>query len=42
MLFFVKYAFINFLSPNQYTISIDLLLIRIGKQSKQKNAQAKA
>ena len=29
MLFFVKYAFINFRSPNQYTISIDLLSIRI-------------
>ena len=29
MLFFVKYALINFRSPNQYTISIDLLSIRI-------------
>ena len=29
MLFIVKYALINFRSPNQYTISIDLLSIRI-------------
>ena len=45
MLFFVKYASINFRSPNNYTISIDLpsirIGIRIGKQSKHKNAQAR-
>ena len=45
MLFFVKYELINFRSPNQYTISIDLLSIRISirisKQSKHKDQQAK-
>ena len=47
---FVKYALINFRSPNQYTISIDLLTIRISiritsirisKQSKHRDQQAK-
>ena len=47
---FVKYALINFRSPYQYTISIDLLSIkisiriisiRIGKQSKHRDQQAK-
>ena len=46
----VKKALINFRSPNQYTISIDLLSIRISnriisirtsKQSKHKDQQAK-
>ena len=50
MLFFVKYALINFRSPNQYTITIDLLSIRISiritsirisKQSKHRDQQAK-
>ena len=43
--FFIKYALINFRSPNQYTISIDLLSIRINisisKQSKYRDQQAK-
>ena len=42
---FVKYALIYFRLPNQYTISIDLLSIRISirisKQSKQRDQQAK-
>ena len=47
---FVKYALINFRSPNQYTLSIDLLSIRISiriisirisKQSKHGDQQAK-
>ena len=47
---FVKYALSNFRSPNQYTISIDLLSIRISiriisirisKQSKHRDEQAK-
>ena len=48
---FVKYALINFRSRNQYTISIDLLsirisiriirIIRISKQSKHRDQQAK-
>ena len=47
---FVKYALINFRSPNQCTISIDLpsirisiriISIRISKQSKHRNQQAK-
>ena len=49
MLFFVKYVLLNFRSPNQYTISIDLLSIRISiriisiwiiKQSKHRDQQA--
>ena len=48
--FFVNYALINFRSHNQYTISIDLLSIRISirvssirisKQSKHRDQQAK-
>ena len=47
---FVKYALINFRSPNQYTISVDLLSItisiriisiNISKQSKHRDQQAK-
>ena len=47
---FVKYSLINIRSPNQYTISIDLLSfrisiriisIRISKQSKHRDQQAK-
>ena len=47
--FFVKYALINFRSPNQYTISINLLSIRISiritsirisKQSKHRDQEA--
>ena len=50
MLFFVNYALMNFRSPNQYTISIDLLSIRISiriisirinMQSKHRDQQAK-
>ena len=50
MLFFVKYALINFRSSNQFTISIDLISIRISiriisirisKQSKHRDQQAK-
>ena len=42
MLFLLKYALINLRSPNQYTISIDLLpsRIRISKQCKHRNKQA--
>ena len=34
MLFFVKYALINFRSPNQYTISIDLIIRRLNTSQK--------
>ena len=45
--FFVKFALINFRSPDQYTISIDLLSIRISIRiisivvSKHRDQQAK-
>ena len=45
LIFFVKYTLINFRSPNQYKIRIDLLSItisiRISKQSKHRHMQAK-